>query len=489
MTFTPKVWQDLPNTTTPINAAALVDLENRLAAMGEGLYVKSYFSNADNHLYWAVSVDGQRWRPLGKSDYTRPMRDPSVLRYNGKWFVAYTVADGSAPFNRFGIASGSTLRQMSLLAEIPTPTTPTIWQYSWAPEWFVDSDGSVWILVAGAIDANLGTATFDMYAFRASNTNLTAFDAPIKLTGLGASVIDATVTKIGSTYHCIVKQNNASNQANSRLEHYTASSLTGPYTGVHTGDALLGAVGSVEAPSVISLGGTKWRLYFDDFSKGGVQRYVESTDNMATWQNYAQSTIVDNPDPVRHATVLDAKSVIRVHAEAYELASATRISPKRYVARAQKTSGVQSIPYNSPAVVTWDSATLIDPYYNSGLFGTFPRVWDSTNNRFVAPFDGSYQVSAGLFWVAGAVTGNWAVCVSKNLPNGNNPFTAIAGPFVANTMTGDVSTQIYPTTSFDLLRGDTLCLAAFQAITNPNAQNLGAAFATGRTFFEISWVA
>jgi hypothetical protein len=41
---------------------------------------------------------------------------------------------------------------------------------------------------------------------------------------------------------------------------------------------------SKEAPHVLSLGGTSWRLYYDDYGSGGNREsFVESTDDWTTW--------------------------------------------------------------------------------------------------------------------------------------------------------------------------------------------------------------
>jgi hypothetical protein len=91
---------------------------------------------------------------------------------------------------------------------------------TWAPEWFIDTDGSVNVNVSPTAAS---TAThFTAYTITAANAALTTWSTPIQ-PGIGPNYMDTFIVKVGSTYHAFTK-----NETMKYIEYATASSLTGP---------------------------------------------------------------------------------------------------------------------------------------------------------------------------------------------------------------------------------------------------------------------
>jgi hypothetical protein len=174
----------------------------------------------------------------------------------------------------------------------------------WAPEWFVDDDGMVYVIVSSSIwptvDTLLANGAFTAWAIPATNDELTEWGTPIPLnviaspTGLG--YIDTYVVKVGSTYHAFIKRNG--------IEMLTASSFTGPWASVHSGNAITSpdSGGDCEGENVLHMGGSTWRVYYDKWAASGTWKYSESTDNFAT---FAASQAVVSVDRMRHGHVID----------------------------------------------------------------------------------------------------------------------------------------------------------------------------------------
>ncbi|MFD7302316.1 hypothetical protein ACFV83_15525 [Streptomyces pharetrae] len=111
---------------------------------------------------------------------------------------------------------------------------------TWAPEWFIDTDGSVNVNVSPTAAS---TAThFTAYTITAANAALTTWSTPIQ-PGIGPNYMDTFIVKVGSTYHAFTK-----NETMKYIEYATASSLAGPYTLRKTGNWAGGSSFKVVSP-------------------------------------------------------------------------------------------------------------------------------------------------------------------------------------------------------------------------------------------------
>ena len=100
--------------------------------------------------------------------------------------------------------------------------------------------------------------------------------------------------KVGSTYHVFAK-----NETTKYIEHATATSLTGPWTIVGSGN-WAGWGSGLEGPALVQLPDGRWRLYFDNYAAGHYY-YADSSD-LSTFT--AKTELPGLSGSVRHFTVL-----------------------------------------------------------------------------------------------------------------------------------------------------------------------------------------
>jgi predicted GH43/DUF377 family glycosyl hydrolase len=74
-------------------------------------------------------------------------RDPSILKYNGRYYIAYTVQSWTANSTYFNIASSTNLTTWTNIASVSAGIANT--KYTWAPEFYVEGS-SVKLIVSVA---------------------------------------------------------------------------------------------------------------------------------------------------------------------------------------------------------------------------------------------------------------------------------------------------------------------------------------------------
>ncbi|MER6348695.1 glycoside hydrolase family 43 protein [Streptomyces sp. NPDC001595] len=222
------------------------------------------------------SDDATDFRPLKAAAYTPPsnrIRDASLFRHtDGFYYLTYTTHTWQDPSTTIGFARSADRVGWTFLRDHPVPI-PGL-SRAWAPEWFVDSDGSVGIVVSCSTADD--EWNFTPYLLRAADSALTTWTAPVALSGIGANHIDTFIVKSGSTYHAFPK-----NETTKYIEYATATSLTGPYTIRRTGD-WAGWGSYREGPSLVPLDNGGWRIFFDGYGDGGYY-HSDSYDTFATW--------------------------------------------------------------------------------------------------------------------------------------------------------------------------------------------------------------
>jgi sucrose-6-phosphate hydrolase SacC (GH32 family) len=240
-----------------------------------------------------TSSDGANFSLLSNTGYTGPsgvLRDPSIIKHtDGKFYMAYTTQSWTTASTSFGIASSSDLIHWTYLTTITSTIANT--HFVWAPEWFQDSNGDVDILVA--IDNSGNGSNFRIFKYTATNTSLTAWSSPAVVIGSG-NYIDPFVVKLGSTYHLFAK-------GPTYIETATATSLTGPWTWVGTGN-WAGWGSGKEGPALFQLDNGNWRVILD-YDLGSHQFvYSDSADGLKTWTPPQQFSGISGV--VRHGTVV-----------------------------------------------------------------------------------------------------------------------------------------------------------------------------------------
>ncbi|WSW80629.1 glycoside hydrolase family 43 protein [Streptomyces sp. NBC_00996] len=241
------------------------------------------------------SDDATDFRLLKASAYTPPsnrIRDASVFKHtDGYYYITYTTHTWQDVSTTIGFARSSDRVNWSFLYDYTVPIGSL--SRAWAPEWFVDSDGSVNIIVSCSVTSD--EWIFTPYLLKATNSALTAWSSPVALSGIGANHIDTFIVKTGSTYHAFTK-----NETTKYIEYATASSLTGSYAIQRTGD-WAGWGGTREGPALIQLDNGGWRIFFDGYGDGSYY-YSDSYDTFATWS--APKKLPGISGTARHFTVI-----------------------------------------------------------------------------------------------------------------------------------------------------------------------------------------
>ena len=279
--------------------ALIVPTTNACAAQQKvvkSLYTFTSFTNSSEaQMYVSQSKDGLNFsKPIGPV-YKPPkdlLRDPSIIHHkqDGRYYITYTT---NWTGNTIGIAYSTNLMHWTLLKNITLPSTVLV---SWAPEWFIDTDGSVNIIV-NLNSTNKGNANFIPQKITALDKSLTIWSNPTPLEGLSPNYIDTFVVKVGSTYHAFVK-----NETKKYIEHATATSLTGPYSFGKDTEDWAGWGNNLEGPTVFQLDNGTWRIFMDGYASHKYY-YSDSSDNFQKWTPKAE--IPDGlSSVVRHGTVL-----------------------------------------------------------------------------------------------------------------------------------------------------------------------------------------
>jgi hypothetical protein len=369
----------------------------------------AFTKTSESNMYVYDSPDATTYTLRKGPAYTPPtglIRDPSIFKHtDGFYYLTYTT---NWTGNTIGIARSADRLNWTFLYNYTVPISGIT--RTWAPEWFIDTDGSVNIIVT--LTSASTAVHFTPWKITATDSTLTNWSAPTQLAGIGPNHIDTFVVKIGSTYHAFAK-----NETTKLIEYATASSLTGPYTFKKTGD-WAGWGDWVEGPALVQLDDGGWRIYFDGYREGKYW-YSDSYDNFATWT--PKKELPGLSGFVRHMTVLKERV------------------PSGATLPTNTTRSLQSVNFPSRyAVVRSDNLGYVDPVSDSSTtavkqnatFTIVPGLADATCY--------SFRDSAGRYMR------HWDYRIRFDASNGTDTFNKDA-TFCAQpgSTAGSVSLQSY----------------------------------------------
>ncbi len=295
-------------------------------------YTMTAFTNSsESNMYVYESFDATGYTLLRGPAFTPPsglIRDPSIMKHtDGRYYVTYTT---NWTGNTIGFAYSTDRLNWTFYRNHTLPVANL--NNTWAPEWYIDSDGSVNIIVS--LSTN-GGSTFQPHKITAQNSALTAWSNPTPLSGLSPNYIDTFLVKIGGTYHAFVK-----NETTKYIERATASSLTGPYTFVGTGN-WAGWGNALEGPALVQLDNGTWRIYFDAYTTA--RYYYSDSSNLQSWT--AKTDLPGLSGFARHLTVL--KERVTGTAPVYENLVARHSGKLADVSNGSTAGGAQVIQWPS----------------------------------------------------------------------------------------------------------------------------------------------
>jgi len=160
----------------------------------EGLYIGTFFEGDDytGKLRLVTSKDGFNFAHINQ-DLNIDMRDPSIIFKNDKYYIAYT--SGSENWD-FKIATTNDLLNFTEHA-----INIGLGNYSkvWAPEWFEDTNGDLYLLVAAGNEL----ATMELYISKCTDIENFTFTTPtqININNNDTGRIDPYIVKADNIYY------------------------------------------------------------------------------------------------------------------------------------------------------------------------------------------------------------------------------------------------------------------------------------------------
>ena len=283
-----------------LGAFAAVGVTVQSASAATTRYVLTAFTNSSqSNMNVYTSTDGRSFTILKANAYTPPsgaVRDPSVLRAgDGTYYIVYTNSPSGKTSQSFGVAKSTNLTTWTFVTNVNVNVPGT--QLTWAPEFFIDGDKSVNVIVSLSPNPQSADTGFQPYKLTAKNAALTSWSGATALSGgfVGTNHIDTFIVRYSGLYHAFTK-----NETTKYIEHATATVLGGPYTFVGTGN-WSGWGKTLEGPAVVHLDGGTWRIYMDGYSQK--KYFYADSKNLNAWS--AKAELPGGLSGVlRHGTVL-----------------------------------------------------------------------------------------------------------------------------------------------------------------------------------------
>lgn len=212
------------------------------------------------------------------------VRDPSIIRFKGGWFVCYTQqAFAAGAHDTFGVAYSADLTSWTFLASVRVPGTQS---NLWAPSWFFDPRTNSLYITVSREPVGLPGHHQPMWAeVTAMSGGGITVGAWSPMAGVGEGW-DHRVESDGASYYVVYSNGGPG------LQIYRAGAFGGTYS--FFSNPPFSAAYS-EQCKLYWISGTRWAVTYlggDDFK---IYRRF-SDDGMATWGN-AQALLTPVADP------------------------------------------------------------------------------------------------------------------------------------------------------------------------------------------------
>jgi sucrose-6-phosphate hydrolase SacC (GH32 family) len=293
-------WRRLASIVAVLGVFAAVGVTVQSANAATTRYVLTAFtSSSQSNMNVYTSTDGLTFKILKANAYTPPsgaVRDPSIWRAaDGTYYIVYTNSPAGKTSQSFGVAKSTNLTSWTFVTNVNVNISGT--QLTWAPEFFIDADKSVNVIVSLSPNPQSADTGFRPYKLTAKNAALTSWSGATALSGdfAGTNHIDTFIVRYSGFYHAFTK-----NETTKYIEHATATTLGGPYKFVGTGN-WSGWGPILEGPAVVHLDNGTWRIYMDGYSQK--KYFYADSKNLNAWGAKVQLP-GGLSGVVRHGTVL-----------------------------------------------------------------------------------------------------------------------------------------------------------------------------------------
>ena len=199
----------------------LKDIEEKIYSKIEDFVLYAFFDESnDNVINFFVSKDNLHLKQI-KTTNKIYGRDPSIIYYNNKFYVAVT---GYANNYDFVIYESDDLENWTR-HEINCNLYDENFPKRWAPDFFIDDNNELYVFISKQYADTEGLGDFNIYKTKCTDIENLIFENATKINLTGTSStnhIDATCIKIDGIYHLIVKDEN---QTGLTIEHYISGDL------------------------------------------------------------------------------------------------------------------------------------------------------------------------------------------------------------------------------------------------------------------------
>lgn len=339
-------------------------------------FVLATFNNGEQKLRILRSTNTSEFRGHAQGTvYTPPagnnLRDPSVIHHRGRYYLCHTAGDFGA-VDYFSVLVSDDLSGWTHLTDVSMASLGDV-RWTWAPEWFLDDDGSLHVLVSASTTPQISIKHKIYELHPVIPDDLTQWSAPVEVIGPEAfPPWSEDETYVGTYDPFVVKRNGTYWMFfyNTRSWHIelarSTNGLTGPYEPSRTNN-WQGIGVFKEGPTVIYLGGGRWRMIYADAIHSYLN-YTDSTNNWATWSAPQPVALPDAPPgfTVNHGTVIIPPGGLDLGT------GITTAGPGQVQIAFQATTGDHYRLSTSTDFTAWTPAEIIPPSTNSPVTRTLP---------------------------------------------------------------------------------------------------------------------
>ena len=275
---------------------SLNDKINNIENNNNDFILYSFFRSAGspvkNDLY--ISNDGDTLKRIN-SQSIADAKDPSIIYKNGWWLIAGTSYNP----HDFAVYRSKDLVNWTK-HQISVGLYNDVNNRIWAPEWFEDNNGDLYILLSVKVKEEYDKdgiliPSFRPYITKCINIDRLEFTSPTLLNLEDKNKIDPCLININGVYHMFIKD-----EFDKYTEHWTSTNLT---TWSYKKDiTTLGDY--VEGQTIIEYN-NKFYLYADAFKGDMGLVYYVTSDDLETWSD--RKTVKVEFNRVRHGTALVVK--------------------------------------------------------------------------------------------------------------------------------------------------------------------------------------
>lgn len=182
----------------------------------------AFFDDANsNAINFFVSEDGVNLKRLKTTTTITGTADPSLMFKDGKYYLAVTDQSETKDFSVRVSEDLNTWETHDIDVGLYNAT----YTKRWAPEWFEDDNGKIYIIISVQYANTEGWGDFRPWIVECTDLETLTFGTPHRMYLTGSTAdnhIDATVCKYNGIYHMFIK---SEHQTELYTEYYTSINL------------------------------------------------------------------------------------------------------------------------------------------------------------------------------------------------------------------------------------------------------------------------